>query len=203
MAESFDDAKNYAESKRPIEPVNYNPNSRSNSENTASNPAAGTADSNVEVSDTEISTNDSVFLDDNLHPEYEIDNYNANASDTDDIKPILPTVVLSEAEQAMYGQMFDENESTNDESSDDEHQNEVINISPGGTKRITRQFSDGMEMTSEVGATIQPELIGYQVKKNDIISGNIPFDTNVSVLVLVLNSMLSEGNVCVFCYIVQ
>lgn len=193
MTESFDEAKNYAESKRPLEPVNYNPNSRSNSEHIASNPTSAAANSTGEASDTEIDTSftdDSVFVDENLHPEHEIDNYNANASDTDDTKPILPTFVLSEAEQAMYGQIFNENESTSDESSDDEHQNEAINISPGGTKRITRQFSDGMEMTSEMGATIQPELIGYQVKKNDIISENIPFDTNVSVFVLVLNSMV-------------
>lgn len=193
MTESFDEAKNYAESKRPLEPVNYNPNSRSNSEHITRNPTSAAADSIGEASDTEIDTsftNDSVFVDENLHSEHEIDNYNANASDTDDTKPILPTVVLSEAEQAMYGHIFNENESTSDESSGDEHQNEAINISPGGTKRITCQFSDGMEMTSEMGATIQPELIGYQVKKNDIISENIPFDTNVSVFVLVLNSMV-------------
>lgn len=61
-------------------------------------------------------------------------------------------------------------------------ENETVEKIDGRTL-VTKQFED-FEMTYELGKPFLPTDIGYQVKLNDPISGNMPFRENVSRIVL-------------------
>lgn len=48
-----------------------------------------------------------------------------------------------------------------------------------GRKMVKKVFDDELQMTFEPGVPLKPVHIGYQVKINDSLSGNMPFKENV------------------------
>lgn len=203
ILDSLASANEYAEKFRPIAPVIYNPNRlteprppRSISENVENI-------SNAEVNDDDAETNfsegddcldiasgsvddNSVIVTSNTNDESEsaID----DSITPNDIKDPLEAVVLNESEIAVYDDIFNESSSSdqlNEKSSQsacDTHgqTNEIINTSPGGTKRVTKVYGNDCEMSYEFGTdAFKPQPPGYQVKLNDLLSDNIPFKENV------------------------
>lgn len=45
--------------------------------------------------------------------------------------------------------------------------------------RVVVTYSDGLEMSYAPGTIFKPTDLGYQVKLNDVLSGNKPFRENV------------------------
>lgn len=112
---------------------------------------------------------------------------NGNASilhegDSDEKHP-LGIVQLDAIEAAAFDDLFDE--STQENSTTDQPLSlgsETIFYSPGGTKRATKIIDEDCEFTYELGIDdiFKPVRMGYQVKLNDLLSENIPFQENVS-----------------------
>lgn len=121
---------------------------------------------------------------------------------SDDVKDLLEMVVLNESEISIFDHIFDENvdivqpneeaeESTNDAQ---QPANVTIATSPGGTKTFTEDIGDDCVLVYEsVGENFRPQQSGFQVKINDLLSGNIPFKENVSLLNLLcdINSIFN------------
>lgn len=114
-----------------------------------------------------------------------------SASDVaEDVKDPLSMINLGAPESAAFDNIFDDTDDTDDElelnaSQQSEHEveqsTEIMHTSPGGTERTTKILDDDLEITYEVGAVVLPMNPAFQVKSNDILSGNIPFKENVSV----------------------
>lgn len=100
------------------------------------------------------------------------------ASTSNDNKDPLPVVVLDEREENVFDDIFGEDDTVSSI--------EKITFSPGGTKRATTVFDGDCEMTYSVDANaFEPNPTGFQMKSNDILSGNMPFKQNVSIFLII------------------
>lgn len=96
-----------------------------------------------------------------------------------DVKDPLRDVILEENEVAAFDEMFNEENSDGNEVPEN-RKNSVVHVSPGGTSRITISEGD-LEITYALDFEVfKPAPTGFQVKLNDILSGNIPSKDNVS-----------------------
>lgn len=96
-----------------------------------------------------------------------------------DVKDPLRDVILEPNEVAAFDEMFNEENSDENEVSEN-GKDSVVHVSPGGTSRITISEGD-LEITYALDFEVfKPAPTGFQVKLNDILSGNIPSKDNVS-----------------------
>lgn len=97
-----------------------------------------------------------------------------------DIKDPLAQVNLEAPEIDAFNDIFGDDNEQQEEESEIQIQLELkLTTSPNGTKRITK-ITDEVEMTYELGSNPIPMEAGFQVKLNDILSGNVPYKENVS-----------------------
>lgn len=95
-------------------------------------------------------------------------------TDTDEKEP-LPDVQLNARETDVFNSVFDESEHEQSQCE------ESLIHSPGGTARMQQMIGDDCEMIFEIDREVfKPLDMGYQVKLNDLLSENIPFQENVS-----------------------
>lgn len=107
------------------------------------------------------------------------------SQDDEDVKLPLQTVQLNAIEASVFNNMFDESNDVGNACIDQQVADEHITISPGGTKKVTKNIGDDCEMSFDYGQDMfKPANVGYQVKINDLLSDNIPFKENV-----ILNSI--------------
>lgn len=116
--------------------------------------------------------------------------YAGNQIEEFDTKPERPVIILPESDLLALGQMFgneyDEDEDpplpeASAEISDLVLQPNETSFYEDGAIKVTRTYSDGFEMTYTYGEAAVPKPPQrFVVKKNDIISKNLPFDDNVS-----------------------
>lgn len=200
MLDSFEDAKNYRDKFRAQKPAVYNP-ARLNQIHCVS--------VNVDTSMI-VHTAEQEFIDDNpnnaeqsFEHEFNDDSTNnsieneepydynesqpvVNSADNE-VKDPLTNVVLETHEVTAFENIFNENnddaisiESGELDVPQQPHTENVV-ISPGGTRKVTTIIGEDCEMTYELDkAVFQPAPVGFQVKLNDKLSGNIPFKENVS-----------------------
>lgn len=60
---------------------------------------------------------------------------------------------------------------------------EQVNLIENGQMCITKVFADGMEMTYIHGQKLRARKDPYQIKVNDVLSGNLPFQENVCITI--------------------
>lgn len=131
----------------------------------------------TELDIPQIEQNEATSNDNEQHPE-ELSRFEQQI----DIKQPLENVALNTSETAAVNDIFDE--TNNNIQTNTEHQQvagEYIFVSPGGTSKVIRVVDEDCEFVFEMGSDpFKPTEIGYQVKLNDPLSGNIPFKENVS-----------------------
>lgn len=98
----------------------------------------------------------------------------------------LPNVVLNESDSLAVDNMFDDD----NEEEVTEANEEIANIGlqpnettyyENGALKVTRTYGDDLEMTYTYGEQTLPlPPPRYEIKRNDIISKNYPFEENVS-----------------------
>lgn len=104
-----------------------------------------------------------------------------SVSDNVDDKQPLNNVQLDDTEASVFNNIFDGASNTDNTSNEQSAINEHLNVSPGGTKKITQVIDDECQITFEIGRDMfKPADAGYQVKINDLLTDNIPFKENVS-----------------------
>lgn len=105
-------------------------------------------------------------------------------------KPQLSNIVLDASDSMVIDNMFD-HESEGDENrqvTDANEETTGIRLQPNettfyedGVLKVTRKYSDGLELTYIYGEDISPyPPPRFVMKRNDIISKNNPFEENVS-----------------------
>lgn len=108
-------------------------------------------------------------------------------------KSIMPNVVLEEQDLRAINAICDSGD--DDASYADFSQNtnrhslaiDTPPLAPGeiafydndGVLKIKKKYSDDCEVIHEYGMTIKPKIPVFEIKVNDLISGNIPFKENV------------------------
>lgn len=108
----------------------------------------------------------------------------------DDVKDPLEAVALNDSELSIFDHIFDENDDDEQPNEDAEEptnnaqsSNVTIATSPGGTRTFTEHIDEDCVLVYEsAGEDFRPQEMGFQVKINDPLSGNIPFKENVSIL---------------------
>lgn len=115
---------------------------------------------------------------------------------------------MNESENAVFDNIFNEsggsnkvNENSLQSICDEQPTTEIVVVSPGGTKRVTTSYGDDFEISYEFGtAAFKPQPTGYQIKLNDILSGNVPFKENVSFMILFIYLFHEFKNSILICF---
>lgn len=98
-----------------------------------------------------------------------------------DVKDPLPTVILNATEIAVFDEIFNANDNSGETDEEPKQSaNRIVSVGPGGNKLVTELIDNDCEMSYELGSDLfKPQDVEFQIKLNDIFSGNLPFKENV------------------------